>query len=264
MTTLAQALLRTAECLESLRNSVATNGSTSTLVDANMVEPDQFFNGGTIFFLSGALLGKTAVITDWDETTKTFTFPVQTNAVVAGVRYAVAESRYTREALVQAIKSALSEIGPYLERNDTLLTVANQAEYTLPAGVSDIKRVQIGLTATAPIEWDAPDHWWIEWDGELIFGDEHLPSSTGYPIRVWYEAAHADVYLDADVIKNAVHIDRLGWTAAWFAALNRSGLAENSEPNSKEAAGIANQMRLMQTKHPVFTINRDARWAEWA
>ncbi len=264
MTTLAQALLQTAYCLKSLRNSLATGGSTTTLIDSLMVEPDQFFNNGTLFFLSGVLIGKSVVITDWDETTKTFLFATQTNAVAAGVRYAVAESRYPREAMVQAINQALGELGPLLQRNEALLTVVDQAEYTLPAGVSDVKRVQFANETTAPYQWEAPHHWWMEWNGKLIFDESHLPDENDLLIRVWYEAKHADVYLDADVISDAIHINRLAWTAAWLAALNRTGLAENSEPHAKEVAGIANQMRIMQARHPIYSMPRDPRWAEWA
>lgn len=263
MTTLADILLKTAFALKSLRNSLATGGSTTTLIDTNLSEPNDFFNGGTIFFLSGTLIGKTAIITDWNATTFTFTIPTQTAAVVSGVRYAIAESRYPRETMVQAINMALAELGNVLQRDETLITEEDLAEYQLPSGVSNIKRVQIATSDTEPFNWDAPHHWWTEWDGLLVFTEAHIPETADMPIRLWYEEPHEAVYNDADEISSAIYPERLSWTAAWLAALNRSGLAENSEPHSTFVAQLANQMRLMQAKHPITTMPRDARWADW-
>jgi hypothetical protein len=266
MTVLAEVLLKTAFALKSLRNSLATGGSATTLVDSLLSEPDEFFNNGTLFFISGALANKTAVVTDWDEATFTFTFPTFAPPVnvVAGIRYAVAESRYPREVMVQAINQALSELGPILYRDQTLLTVLDQAEYTLPAGVSDVKRVQFSTNTADPYLWQSPYHYWREFDGKLIFNENYLPILAGRPIRIYYTKAHTAMYADADVLNPTVHPDRVAWTAAWLAALNRTGLAENSEPHSKDVAAIANQMRLMQSRHPIETIYKDVRHADWA
>lgn len=262
MTTLFQALFAVASILKNNHSGLTFTGSTTTLVDLSLDEPDDFFNNGLLFIFDENLAQTTIVPTDWIQDTHTLVFPVQPLDIVTSTRYALFPPPYSREPLVQAIQRALSELGPMLQRNMSLTTVLYQTEYDLPAGVNNIKRVEIATSAIEPYQFEPPYHFWMEWEGKLLFDEDHLPDPD-MPMRLWYDAPHPQVWYDYDEISDAVHIERLAWTAAWFAALNRSGFAENSEPHTQEMAQLANQMRIMESRHPIRTIARDIRWSGW-
>lgn len=261
---LSKATLKLAEVLKGLRYGVTTEaGSITTLVDSNMNEPDNFFNNGTIFFTSGALAGKTAVITDYDETTFTFTFATQTVAPGLGSRYAVLQAVYTREALVAGINQAITTINPLPKITDdaTFITVANQEEYTLPSGVSNIKKVEIATSLTSPYSF-SENSGWFEVNGTLYF-DMEIPATSGYQIRLYHETDHASVNADADEISEVIHPDLLTWTAAHYCVLTRSGYSENDEPYTKEMIGLTQQKMLQMQKHAPKRFRKTSRPSGW-
>lgn len=262
--TLADLMLKTAENLKGLRYSSATCGNATTLTDTSMNEPDDYFNGGTIFFLSGALIGKTAVITDWDLTSHIFTFATQSDAVVSGISYAVFDANYSRETLIKVINQALTTHGPYpkITTDVTFVTVADQEYYTLPTGVNNVKKVFIAKNLTAPYEFQENTGWFEE-NGNLWF-DMDTPSESGYVIRLFHEAPHATVDGDADAISDAIHPDLLSWSATTKALISRMGIAENSEPFTKEFMSYAQQMASAQMKmHPVKHFQKASRKSGW-
>lgn len=251
MTTTAELLLRTAELLRGLRYGTATGGSTTTLVDTAMLEPDDFFNNGTIWFLSGNNIGKSAVVSDYSLTSHTFTFATQTAACAAADRYAVLDANYPREALVAALNTALIALGPFDYVDDTLDVVANQEEYTLPAGYNNVKRVQVAAGATAPFQWGTPLRHWKELNGKLHIDYSsvtRLPTA-GTPIRIIAEKQHARVWADADTITDAVRMDRLALEAAYFAAMTRSEYTENSSNDGKDTLDRLEKLRAMSPAH---------------
>lgn len=251
MTTLFNVLLATARNLRGTRPGIATGGGATTLIDTNLSEPNDYFNGGTIFFLTGNNANKSAIITDWASATGIFTFATPGAACAAGDQYVATDGGYyTRQAMVDAINQALLALGPFDTTNTTLTTAANTTDYDLPAGVSGVKIVQFATALAAPYLWTAPYPYFREEAGVLILDDEYLPSA-GYAIKLTYEANHARVQLDADVVTDDVNIERLSWEAAFYAAMNRSRYAESSEPNTKEFLGLANTMRAEMRKFPV-------------
>lgn len=257
---LSKVLLNVAECLKGVRYGTSTDlGTTTTLIDSLMDEPDKWFNGGTVWFLTGALADKTAVISAYASATHTFTFTAAlSSAPLSGIQYAALRGTYTRDALVSAINKALLDLGPLPSINESLLTVAEQESYTLPAGVSNILRVQVSNGD----DYDPPHQYWKEINGKIYFTDE-APSEDGMLIRLWYNAVQPFITLDADEVTDQIHPMRLAWTAAYYAALTRSGQAENSEPHSKEMIGIASQMQAMATAHPLPYMARDKRMSGW-
>ncbi len=236
-------------------------GTTTTLVDTNRSESSDHWNNGTVFFLSGALAGKTAIITDWDLNTGTLTFPAQSAAPGSGADYALLDKKYRRQALVAGLNSALAELGPFLAHDDTLVTVEDQVDYTLPAGVYDVRRVQIATIATAPYDWEAPNRYWVEDAGTLRFHDGHLPNMAGMPIRIYFEDPHDRVSEDTDSVTNEVNPDLLATLAAIIAARRRAGLAGSSDPEpEKVIALIAPTYQMLRVKHPIRRMKKDSRW----
>jgi len=84
MTTLASATLELARLVTDVITGVATGGSGTTLLDTARTEVDDYLTNGTIWFLSGNNAGKSALISDWDLATKTFTFVTPGAACAAG------------------------------------------------------------------------------------------------------------------------------------------------------------------------------------
>jgi hypothetical protein len=263
MTTTADMLLRIADCLLFPRYSLSTAaGLTTTLIDTTLDEPDELFDGGTIFFITGNLAGKTARITSWDLLTSTFTFPAQSLAPGVGAQYAVLDARYPRDLLIASLNAALHAIGPFDGYNDTLVVVADQRVYTLPAGVSHVKRVQYSNEIAAPYTYGEIDHWWREANGVLYLSANHL-QGVSHLIRLWYPADHARVYLDTDVVTSAVAPERLAWTAAWIACRARNARADTTDPQTKELEQkCGGQVAVMARQHPVIKMPTDSRWID--
>lgn len=250
MPTTADVLLRTAELLRGLRYGIATGGSTTTLVDSLMAEPDDYFDGGTIWFLSGANAGKSAVLTDYDLATHTFTFAAQSAACAATNRYAVMDANYPREALVAALNTALLMIGPVDMVDDTLFVVADQEEYTLPSGMNNIKRVQAAGSLTAPYQWGTPLRHWYEKNGTLYIDAFSVPGlTTNAQIRLIGEKYHPRVWADTDSVTEAVRLENIAVEAAYYAALTRSGYNENSSDDTKSTLDRLEKLRAM---NPVY------------
>lgn len=263
--TLADILLKLAQNLKGLRYSTATaDGSSTTLVDSYMDEPDDYFNKGTIFFLSGVLAGKTAVITDWDETFHTFTFQDTGEAPLTDVAYAVFDANYRRDAMIQAINQALSELAPFptITEDVTFLTVAKQEAYELPTGVTDVRQVYIATSTTAPYNYMENVGWHV--NGSTLYFDMNTPSTSGFIIKLLHEEAHDYVSDDDDPIMDCIHPDLLAWTAAVHALITRTGVSENSEPHTKEMLQFAQAMaQRARGTHPIKHWQKASRPSGW-
>jgi hypothetical protein len=263
--TFASMCLKVEECLKAPRYSTANGACTaSTLVDSLLTdEPDQFFKGGIIFFLSGSLAGKTAIVTNFATATGTISFETQTNAPSIGDQYALVQANYPREAIVSAINRALNAVGPFrgIYEDPTFLTVSNQEKYVLPDDVANVQRVFVASNATEPFNW-MENNGWYEQNKNLYF-DQNPPSISSRRIRLFYHKAHDRVYLDSDPISDDANSELIAWTAAYYAALVRSGYAENSEPYVKELITYAQQKMIEYSRFPVERWRKAVRKSNW-
>ncbi len=262
--TLSDIMLKLGQNLKGLRYSTTTSdGSSTTLIDLYMDEPDDYFNGGTIFFLTGTLAGTTSTITDWDNSTHTFTFRDVSATTTEDTKYAVLDGRFRRDALVAAVNSALSELGPLptITEDETFLTVADQEEYELPAGVTDVRQVYIATSATEPYNYVENYGWFVN-EGVLHL-DMNTPSSDDYIIKLYHEEPHDYVSDDDDPIMDCIHPDLLAWTAAVHALVGRAGVAENSEPHTKEMLAFAQAMAQRTKMHMIKHWQKASRPSGW-
>lgn len=238
-------------------SGTATGGGATTLIDTNQVSTaNDFYNGGTMVFLSGTgLIGTTRVITDYDNTTKTFTFATGT-AIAAGVKYAAIRANLTRQDLVNAINAALADMGNITQHDDTTVVTADTEEYDLPAGVANVVQVQVSASATEPFNWKTY-YQWIENNGQLIFMPDAEPTTEDMLIRIYYNQPHADVSLDADEISVDIQPVRLYWAAAAHALAMRMRNARNEQPSLTEAWKYAVQKsQEMAARYPIRTKAR--------
>jgi hypothetical protein len=267
MTTLATAILELAKAITHVREGTCTaNGTTTTLIDTAQTEPDSYWLKGTLWFLTGAagILGKTAIPSAYTYSNGTITFPAQAATPATGNRYAVATQEYSRADLVKAINQALSDLGELPQENTTLVTVAEQEEYDLPAGVRDLRRVEIARSLAAPYAYQRSYHWQEIVSGKLRFDPGRAPSLDGYTLRLTYSAAHAEVNADADVISDYIPLERLRWAAAVHAMRTRY------IDVAKEVPGLMdrfNEAKALEAKYrseqPIPEVSRDPHFANW-
>jgi hypothetical protein len=161
MTILFDILLRVArELTPDVYESSATGGSASTLADTTNPEASDFWNNGTLFFKSGLMADRSAVITDFTITTGLFAFsPVnrvtnfgfETNtsgyaASGAGVSIARVTSEYHRGVAsceVTTASNVHSEVG-------YALSCESGIQFTFSVEVKDIAAQDFSLFVTDP------------------------------------------------------------------------------------------------------------------
>lgn len=248
------ALFGIARNLQALHNGLATGGSTTTLVDTTVNEPDDWFNGGVLFLHATK---KTAIPTDWVSSTHTLTIPTQSASVSIGARYSLCTSRFPRDLLVQAMHDALQEIG-YPDSTFEIVSVANQLSYTLDgdAYINKIKRVEVQVSGSSPTEYVRHYHW-VQVGQTLNFISK-VPTESGLIIKLWADTTPQYLTDDADTLPDEIHILRLAWNGAYNALMLRLGQSNNSESLTNELLKIADAKRAeFNNKYPVGTINRD-------
>jgi hypothetical protein len=170
-----------------------TYGSATTLIDSTAnIEDDDWWNGGTLFFKTGATgrINTTTTITDFTKSTGTFTFATGT-AIASAVQYLALTKAWKRSQLVQAVNNALQRQN-VLSINDDLTASSSTTEYTLPTGVSKILRVQYGEEGAWTVS-----HYWKEEFGTLVFSANPPDDGT---IVLHYLSKPAVVAADSDVI----------------------------------------------------------------
>lgn len=236
----------------------ATGGSATTLLDTTRLETDKYFTGGTLWFLTGNRANTSTKITDWDLATKTFTFA--TGAVAAaGNNYVAAPADYPREQLQFGISQAVREL-PL--RNITLLTVADQNEYTLPTGVYNLKHVEIAHKLTAPYEY-IPNYSWQELEGKLVFDPLSYPTESDLIIRLTYLPRYAPVYTDAEALPDLDHIDALIWSAAVYCIRWRLQRTMGDQDLTRFLNEALVNAQAEAAKWPVPTISRAPHLSGW-
>jgi hypothetical protein len=229
MTTLADMTLILAEAVSKPVRGAATAGATTSLTDtAILVQPAGFFDRGSLWILSGTYLGATRQVSGYSENKLTWITALG-GAIVAGVRYAVVDPDFPYAEMVKAINNALEEIGPVLATDVTTAVDSTKATYTLPTGVSQIRRVRIFDTGDDTTGYDS-NHY-SEEAGKLAFDPGWQPTTTGWYIKLYYALPHPYISADADVINWGVDIERLKWVSAVH--LLRWGLRQYGDDERK-------------------------------
>lgn len=261
MTTLFDATLALAGILGNLRGSTTTAaGSATTIVDSTRTEVVDYWNGGTLWITSGTHAGKSRKITDWDLSTTTFTIPTTTTAAGSGVNYSVIAPDWPRDKLIEFVNNALRRIGAVPDVNTSLTSVAGQRAYALPAGVYNVRRVEIARELSdTPYDY-APSYGWRELDGYIEFDPGAEPAASGYILRLHYHAPHAVLSADTDTISDYIHIERLIWTAAVFAWRWRMQMAGKDKPEYTNFLNEASQYaELYAARFPIPKVPRSPR-----
>jgi hypothetical protein len=234
MTTVFDVTLRAAELCKNVRRGAATGGSTVHLADVGANNrPDDYYNGGTLWFITGSNAGKSTIITDFTSVSGTFAHATL-NADVAGNAYAALPATFTKESLIAALNAALADCATVQVANDITATGAN----SYPLTVADERVFRVDITSGgAP----SPHFWWTAVGGKLVF-DKNLPAA-GDTITVRSYGNPARVTVDGDTVSAAMDLARLAWLTVWHACIPLMQQAENTDPTIKELFGIANAER---------------------
>lgn len=209
--TLSYAMLDVARLLGGLRSSIATGGTTTTLIDTSRNEEAEYWKDGTVWIMSGTQIGVCAGIKSHSGNTITLNTTLS-SAIVAGTEYYVYPPEFKLDAIRHAIQSSLRELGDVTSNNTSLLTNTVSEEYILPTGVYNLLRVETATNQEEPYNYTR-NYYWNESNGKLYFHPNKKPATDGNKIRIWYKAPHIEVFEYSDIISDAIDRTWLAWAA---------------------------------------------------
>lgn len=159
LSSLIEAVCNELPC-EMMYGVATATGGTTTIIDTVNTVPDDFYNGGLIFFLEGPSAGLISKVTDYVNSTGTFTFTPAMNAMsTANTRsFAVCNDAFPKRNILAAINQAVNSMTPRPEEY-TKATVTNTLEYTMIDGVGNISKVEYGYTSESPRRYTTCYHW---------------------------------------------------------------------------------------------------------
>ncbi|NMC80190.1 MAG: hypothetical protein GYA59_12575 [Chloroflexi bacterium] len=258
MTTLAEMMLETARVVGNVFESTATGGSTTTLVDTRLQAEADFYRDGTLWVLDGDNAGLCDVVTSFLENTLTIESTL-TDAIVAGNSYAVADGKFPKRMLKQAILASLTK-EKVMKINSSLSVTADTEDYALPTGVSDVRRVEVATTASGSYEIN---YFWREMDGRLYFMKGKEPKTAGRTIRLYYAALHGTIG-DSDAINDAIDLNLLKWRGVVHLYRNYMQRMYKDEPQIIDLLNEAkvNEAQALARRVPP-TFNRDPIHTGW-
>lgn len=209
--------------LGELQHSLATNGTTTTIVDTVLVNTyeDGAWNGGTVFVVrdgagaGAAPEGQWARVTSFAADTGTFTLADTLTAAVASTDlYAYAGANYPLWTMVEQANKVLREMGELPLVDTSLTTVAGQTEYAAAVAWKDRPPSRIDLQMYD----DADDNRWEtlhDWyyvpaaagsTGLIVFRE---PPPADRSLRVWYRDHHPALYTYSDTINETLDPENL-------------------------------------------------------
>lgn len=230
-----------------MMTGTATAGAATSLTDSNnMTQPDQWWDKGTVWLLSGTHQGKLATITGHRGNQITFaTFTTS----VGTCRYAVARAIYPYERIKGAIMQALDDT--HIDSEDATLEGDGETlEFTLPAGVYDVKEVWIENPNDATANFKSSH--WKERNGILRF-DYGYPPDDGWTIRVRYRDQHSELVDYDDEVDAVIDTDWLRFSAARYLLDWGMGVYK-----AQAEYRIEERMNLVLERLKTLTPRRDA------
>jgi len=248
MATLIEAALRVIKRIAPVYYGTATGGSTTTLIDTLNTEQQGFYDNGIIWLLTGSNPGEWVDILSFGNGTFTFKSAV-TPTIAAGDKYACITSDWERKDLRSAVNEACKSISKTFASDATLTVVANQEEYTLPSGVSDVRRIEVAENTTSPYSY-VTNPYWNEVAGKIYFHPDHVPdAAAGNKIRLWYAKEHAD--LD-DTTSLYWSIDDMQWAAVIYLLQqkNTKSMDDDWVKDLYDKAQIENAIAMRRLKRP--------------
>lgn len=266
MTTLFDAVLRVGRKLQGLRSGTADSGSTTTCVDANRFEVDDFWNKGTFLNITNSEWSR---ISDFVKSTGTITFEGITT-VDADDKYGLIVPRYPLDAIIESINDVLQDIEYPLEDATSLDSIEDTTEYTLPVGITNQNLLQVWIQTN---NTDSGDQGWKElmnWGvrPKAIGTQETLviesEMEAGRDLKLVYASYHP--YLDdaTDEISPYIPLALIAPKACYNVMGSRANFASFNKWEKELANRFYNEGIIAEAKHPVWMPPKTGRLiAKW-
>lgn len=228
-------MMDAAAAMGGLRYGTAQSGTTSSLVDERTAKESDYFTGGTLWILSGDNAGKCLAIDGYNE--GTYAFEAQADPIAAGDEYAAADDLFKRDELRGAAMDALRK-SKCMIKSEGEITTTDARVYTLPDGVSDVRRVQfMGDDGTITRIKN-----WQEKAGELTF---YTQPESDKALTIWYAGRHPLISY-TEHIKPGVSLEWLRW--ATVVSLYRNYIVTHRKDNPT-ALELFNEAKMIEAQH---------------
>lgn len=252
--------------------SIATGGSTSTLIDTLMLDQqNDYWNKGTIWILrdaggaSAAPEREVRIISDFVNSSATANVSSNfTAAVASGDRFAIAEKYIPYDVIVQKINQALTDLGP-IPYTDTssLTTAADTTEYTLPGATNlDLREVYLQINLGEPDNnaWQPIHNWRKELSDPGNADTLILPETVtaGYALKLVYIATHPQLFQPTDPLSEHVPLERVIYPAV-LECLRWRKVRNASDQWNDEIAKYEQKMLNIKAMHPITYPQRSNR-----
>ena len=201
--------------LGQFNESAQTSGTaTTTIIDSVLAGKgaDDDWVDGAVFVTydaggsAAAPEGQFKVVTDYADSTGTFTFGAMTAATGVGDRYGYVSQLYPLQTLIGLANSTLQSLGDIpLVDTTTLDTAAAQTEYTYAVDWKRSPPYRVDMQGKTT---DANDNQW-----RIVDGWEYIPATaaatgllvlpqlaSGRGLRIWYQGPHPSVQAYGDDI----------------------------------------------------------------
>ena len=271
--TLSEIMLDVAKLLGGFRFALATGGSTGTVIDTNRVEPDDYFNQGSLFLIDTtddlAPVLEFSEVTNFVQSTGVFTLaPVLAAAVGAGDRYGVIPS-YAPDKIIEAINITLLGI-PYAMSDETTIdTVADQTEYALPTHITAINVTNVFVVGN---DDDADDNKWVELYNWEVYTEGpgspdliRLPDglSAGLDIKIVYVTNHRSVYDFDDNIDKSIPTELIVFRAANWLLMERWGESTGNETLQGRINYLLERAEMAESKYARSIPSKQSKIMLW-
>jgi hypothetical protein len=261
--------------LGQFNESIATGGSTVTIVDSALGGSDDDWNGGTVMVtLDGGTVplaapaGQFAPVSDYVATGGTISVATAnafTTAPAAGDSYAVATSYYPLAQVLRGLNRALMSLGDVPQVDTTSLdTASSKTEYTYALAWKRRPPYRVDIqtsTATDDFEWATIENWeyvpaTAGTTGLLVL--PHLPVSKD--IRVWFKDRHATVHDYDDVIYEGFQPELVVWKSLYHVLIWQHGRSQGTDASVVQMLNKAEQqLTKLETLNPVWSPKRRSK-----
>jgi hypothetical protein len=264
--TLFDIVYRTARELGVIHEGTATSGTSTTQTEDTEGLLDRFrdnyFNGGTIFYISDVspfslptAVGTWARVTDFEESTGIVTHTAFGQVIGTGDRYAICNEEYALDALIMNINSILSEMEIPTVDITTVETDSDKTEYPLPTAMLD-PNIKVWIQRSTTTDHNL----WIEFHDWYI-----APTATGtakklifrtmppdaWDIKLEYWLPHPALYSATDKLAESLDINRVVAEAALKCLLwKKSQKAQDDGVLDPRLAELMARVAIFRSRYP--------------
>ena len=221
-----------------------STGTTNTLVDSELPFSPQagVYDGGTLWITNGTYAGSMFRVINVVDGVVTFS-PAVSTPTASGVSYFLADNRFLKHVLTGAVNFVIKDV-PVAKTDETLTVDIDSMDYTLPAGVSDVRIVEIASNDTSPYEYVRNRYWREKPGGTLTIYGGLFSSDDGKKIRLTYAAAHGELDASGE-LSPSIPIEYVRYAGAVYLWRN---YIQKFEKDSQVAGELLNEAKIYEAR----------------